>query len=320
MKNEFDADELNLITLAEQYSDEAKARALLESILWPNGPVCPHCKCDDVYKLTPKPPKPTRTKPRKQRQGLYCCAACRKQFTVTVGTVMEASHIPITKWVMAMFLLCASKKSISSHQLHRMLKVTYQTAWFLSHRIRYAMGPDNENAAKLAGTVEVDETFVGGKGDAKTKVLRKTPVVALIERGGKMRTRVVANVTQKNLKAVINECVDKTAIINTDESAVYRNQLKAFAGHDKVNHSKDLYVLKMAGSGRLAHVNTCESFFSLLKRGVYGSWHHVSRKHLPKYADEFAFRWTHSKVTDGARMVKAVECTEGKRLTYRQAV
>jgi transposase-like protein len=322
MKVEFEHDELNLIEIAQQYADEDKARELLESLLWPNGAICPHCKCDDVYKIVPKPqPVPARNamKPRKVRQGLYCCAACRKQFTVTVGTVMEASHIPITKWVMAMAILCASKKSISAHQLHRMLKITYKTAWFLAHRIRYAMGPNNENTAKLKGIVEVDETFVGGKGEMRTKVLRKTPVVALIERGGNMRTAVVSNVTVKNLRQVIDECVDKSAVINTDDSGVYRNQLKDFAGHDIVNHSAKQYVIRKPDGGK-AHVNTCEGFFSLFKRGVVGSWHHISREHTPKYAGEFAFRWNHRHATDGARLVKAVESTGGKRLTYRQAV
>jgi len=319
METEFNQDDLNLIELAQQYSDEDKARALLESLRWPNGAVCPHCQNDGktkgIYALQPRP-----TSKSPARKGVYKCGACRNQFTVKVGTVFESSHIPITKWMMAMFILCSSKKSISSHQLHRMLKITYKSAWFMSHRIRYAMGPDNANGAKLTGTVEIDETYVGGKGDRKTQVLRKTPVVALIERGGAMRTAVVANVTQRNLRAVINECVDKSAIINTDESPVYRNQLNSFEGHDRVNHSKDLYVLKMAGSGRLAHVNTCESFFSLLKRGVMGSWHHVSREHLPKYSGEFAFRWNHRNISDGARMVKGVESIEGKRLTYRECV
>jgi transposase-like protein len=322
MKNEaFNAEELNLIQLAQEYSDEAKARELMESLLWPNGSVCPHCKCDDVYKLTPKP-KPvtdTQVKPRKVRQGLYSCAACRKQFTVTVGTVFEASHIPITTWVMAMFILCSSKKSVSAHQLHRMLKVTYKTAWFMAHRIRFAMGPNNANVAKLKGTVEIDETYVGGKGDQKTVVLRKTPVVALIERDGHMRTAVISNVTQKNLGAIINECVSNEAIVNTDESSVYKGRLKNFKRHDVVNHSKLQYI-KRNTDGSFAGVNSCESFFSLLKRGVHGSWHHVSREHLPKYAGEFAFRWNHRHISDGERFVKGVESVRGKRLTYRQAV
>jgi transposase-like protein len=319
MKNEaFNAEELNLIELAQVYSEEGKARELLETLLWPKGAVCPHCKCDDVYKLTPKPKPlaPSRVKPRKVRQGLYSCAACRKQFTVTVGTVFEASHIAITKWVMAMFIVCSSKKSISAHQLHRMLNVTYKTAWFMAHRIRYAMGPNN---IKLKGTIEIDETYVGGKGDRTTTVLRKTPVIALIERNGNMRTVVVSNVTQKNLRTAITDCVSKDAILNTDESGVYRRQFKDYKRHDVVNHSKLEYI-KQNPDGSFAGVNSCESFFSLLKRGVQGSWHHVSREHLPKYAGEFAFRWNHRHITDGERFVKGIESVEGKRLTYRQAV
>ena len=316
--NHLEADEINLISLAQDYSDEDKARSLLESMRWPNGPVCPHCKNQaktgkSIYTIAPKP-----TSKSPGRKGLYCCGACRKQFTVKVGTIFEDSHIPISKWLMAIFILCASKKSISAHQMHRMLKVTYKTAWFMCHRIRYAMGPD-ASAPKLTGTVEVDETFVGGKGEAKTAFKRKTPVVALIERDGKMRTAVVSNVTQKNLGAALNQYVSKDAILNTDEHGAYRNPGKEFKAHNTVVHSRYEYS-RILADGTKAGINSCESFFSLLKRGVHGSWHHVSREHLPKYAGEFAFRWNHRKVTDGQRMVNAVEATEGKRLTYRQAV
>jgi transposase-like protein len=164
MKTPIDADEINLITLAQEYSDETKARELFETWRWPNGPVCPHCKCDDVYKIASKA---TTSKGNKARPGLYNCAACRKPFTATVGTVLESSHIPISKWVMAMFILCSSKKAISAHQIHRMLKVTYKTAWFLCHRIRFAMGDDSKT--QLKGVVEIDETWIGGKGEMRTK-------------------------------------------------------------------------------------------------------------------------------------------------------
>ena len=307
-----ETEELNLVTLAQEYSDEDSARALLESLRWPNGPICPHCGFNEVYTIAAR-----SSRSGKARKGVYKCAACRKQFTVTVGTVFESSHIPINKWLLAVFLMGASKKAMSAHQMHRMLKVTYKTAWFMCHRLRFAMEQENLEGGKLQGTVEVDETYVGGKGDRRTTVLRKTPVVALIERNGHMRTTVVANVTQKNLKEAIKECVDQGAVINTDDSGVYRNQLQAYARHDVVNHSAKEYVLKNA-DGSKAHVNTCESFFSLLKRGVVGAWHHVSREHLPKYAGEFGFRWNHRHVSDGRRMVKVVESIEGKRLTYRQ--
>ncbi len=319
MKNkpgEFDAEEINLITLAQEYSEPDKARELLESLRWPNGPECPHCKrakseCRDVYKIVPKPGSSTR-------RGLYKCAACRQQFTVTVGTIFEDSHISISKWLMALFIMCSSKKAVSAHQLHRMLGITYKTAWFMAHRIRYAMGPRMSGGKRLKGVVEVDETFVGGKGEMQTRSKRKTPVVALVERQGEVRTQVVANVSQKNLGRCIADYVDKGAVVNTDDSGALRGTLKAYKAHHVVNHSAKEYALKMA-DGAVAHVNTCESFFSLLKRGVVGSWHHVSREHLPKYVDEFAFRWNNRKVSDGERTVAAIKAVEGRRLTYRQA-
>ena len=161
MKTKFDADELNLLTLAKKYSNENKARKLFEAMRWPGGkPVCPHCKHDECYTIKSKPGAKN-----KARAGLYCCAACRKTFTATVGTVMEDSHLPISKWLMAMFLIASSKKAMSAHQIHRMLKITYKASWFMCHRIRFAFG---DNGEKLKGIIEADETFVGGKGDIKT--------------------------------------------------------------------------------------------------------------------------------------------------------
>jgi transposase-like protein len=307
--SEFDADDLNLITLAQDYQDEDKARTLFESWRWPKGPVCPHCKHDEVYKLTSKPDSKNKVRP-----GLYCCAACRKTFTATVGTVLEDSHIKISKWLMAIFILCSSKKSISANQLGRMLKVTYKTAWFMAHRIRFAMGDDNK---PLSGIVEVDETYIGGKGDMKLKPAKKIPVVALIEREGNMKTRVVETVTQKNLGRILHECVSKEATVNTDQHVVYKTELKPWKRHDTVNHSKLEYTRRNA-DGTTSGVNHCESYFSLLKRGIVGSWHHVSREHLPKYADEFSFRRNTNKCTDGERMKIFVPMIEGRRLMYRK--
>ena len=309
----FDVDDLNLISLAQEYADEDKARELLERLRWPNGAICPHCKNDGKVKpnskLTPKAGSKSAV-----RKGVYFCGACRKQFTVTVKTVFEGSHIPISKWLMAWFIICSSKKAVSAHQLHRMLKITYKAAWFMAHRIRFAFGGDT---TKLTGTVEVDETFVGGKGEAKSNFSRHIPVVALIERGGKMHTRVVSNVSQKNLGLCLAECVDKSAIVNTDNHDAYKPALKEYKRHDTVNHSRFEYSRTNA-DGTKSGINTCESFFSLLKRGVYGSWHHVSREHLPKYSNEFAFRWNHRKLTDGARMAVGIPMVEGKRLMYRK--
>jgi len=311
-KPEFDADELNLITLAQEYSDEDKARKLFESWRWPGGkPICPHCKFDEAYAMKSKP----GTK-NKMRAGLYCCAACRKTFTATVGTVMEDSHLPISKWLMAMFLISSSKKGMSAHQVHRMLKITYKAAWFLCHRIRFSFGDDG---VKLKGVVEADETFVGGRGENRTKSIRKIPVMVLLERGGRAKTRLVANVSQHNLGLALAECVDKSAIVNTDDHPGYKPALRAYRRHDVVNHSADEYHRRNP-DGTISTTNSAESFFSLLKKGVYGSWHHVSREHLPKYANEFAFRWGTNKLTDGARMATMPPLFAGKRLMYRQPV
>ncbi len=311
---EKDPDELNLVRLAQEYSDETNARELLEKMRWPNGVICPHCgnhKEKPIYKLAPKASSTTPA-----RKGVHKCGACRKQFTVTVGTVFEGSHIEISKWLMAIFILCSSKKSISANQISRMLDMQYKSAWFMMHRIRFAMMADGESP-KLNGTVEVDETFVGGKGDRTTMPARKTPVVALIERGGSARVQVIASVTQKNLGSVLEEFVSKDAVVNTDEHPGYRKPLKMWKEHHAVNHSKSEYQRENP-DGSIATTNSAESFFSLLKRGVYGSWHHVSREHLPKYANEFAFRWSHRATTDGKRMRNFVPLTNGKRLYYRQ--
>lgn len=305
-------DELNLIKLAQEYANEEKARKLFESWRWPGGkPICPHCQHDEAYKIESK----QETK-NQARLGLYSCAASRKPFTATVGTILEDSHLPISKWLIAIFILCSSKKSVSASQLHRMLGVTYKTAWFMAHRIRFAMSPNHWAEPKLKGTVEVDETFVGGKGDGRTRFTRQSPVVALVERGGMARVKVVAAVTQKNLGAALQECVDQSAVVNTDEHPSYKNPLKAWKEHHAVNHSRREYQRKNA-NGSVASINTVESFFSLLKRGVVGAWHHVSREHLPKYANEFAFRWSRRNMTDGERMQRFVQMIANKRITYR---
>jgi transposase-like protein len=317
MKANEEKDDLNLITLAQEYADEDKARGLLESLLWPDGPICPHCKNHNekpIYKLQSKEGSKSKV-----RKGLYKCGACRKPFTVTVGTIFEDSHLPISKWLMAFFIICSSKKSISALQLSRMLKITYKAAWFMAHRLRFAVSPEMPLEKLLKGVVEVDETFVGGKGRLCSKYRRQTPVVALIERGGNMATRVVSNVTQKNLGQALHDCVEKSATVETDEHGAYRQPLKDWKRHNTVVHSKYEYSRRNA-DGTVSGINSCESFFSLLKRGVYGAWHHVSREHLPKYANEFAFRWNTRGQTDGERMETAIGMTTGKRLTYRQAI
>jgi transposase-like protein len=303
------ADESVLTELRQAYGDEAKARKLLEAWRWPKGPVCPHCQ--NAGDKTISKLEAQSTSRRGVRKGVYFCGACRQQFTVTIGTILERSHIPISKWVMALSLLGSSKKSLSANQIHRMIGVTYKTAWFMCHRIRLAMTPHPWAEAKLKGTVEVDETFVG------PKAKRKTPVVALVQRQGLARVKVIASVTQKNLGAALSQCVSQEAVVNTDEHPGYKNPLKHWQEHQTVNHSRGEYQRRNQDGSR-ASTNTAESFFSLFKRAIIGAWHHISREHLSRYANEFAFRWNTRHDSDGQRLEKFGRWIEGKRLTYRQ--
>jgi transposase-like protein len=290
---------------------EEEAREYIESIRWPDGPRCPHCQTDNVTKLAGEA----------HRSGVHQCntTGCRQQFTVTTGSVMEDTHLPLQKWVMAFHLLCSSKKGISALQLQRQLGLgSYRTAWHLAHRIRHAMTPAPSGPPALDGVVEIDETYVGGK-PRKEKGKRakcgrgtkKVPVVALIQRDGGMRALPVERVTIKNLGRVIRETVKKEAVLHTDEFASYVPVGSEYAGHETVCHSQGEY------SRDGVHVNSCESFFALLKRGVHGSFHHVSKRHLHRYCNEFSFRWERRKAKDGERTEAAVKAAEGKRLAYR---
>jgi transposase-like protein len=307
--------DLNLATLSPLFADEEAARKFIESKLWPNGPVCPHCGATKVYALTAKPEskKPVRA-------GVYKCAKCRKQFTVRIGTIFEDSHIPFTKWLMAMHLMTSSKKGVSSHQISREVEISIQSAWFLTHRIRKAM-EENPGGGLLNGTVEVDEGYFGGKprkGTGPHKRGRgtdKTPVMVLVERDGKARTARVDKITSKELKGVIKAQVDRESKIVTDEFLSYRGIGDEFAGgHSVVHHSSEQFVNEEG-----EHTNTAESFFALLKRGHYGIFHSLSKQHLFRYCNEFTFRWNNRKVSDGERMVEAIKGAEGKRLMYRES-
>jgi len=313
MKTKFDADELNLISLAKKYSNENRARKLFEQLRWPGGkPICPHCQNDGkaktISKLTPKAGSKSSV-----RKGVYFCGACRKPFSATVGTVFESSHIPLSKILMATFILCSSKKSISALQLKRMLKTTYRTAWFLAHRCRHAMATDLKTAKPLDNTCEADETFMPNFENPDRKIC----VALIVERNGQARTRVIASVTAKNIGKFMAETTSKNATVNTDEHAAYKLALKEQKRHDRVNHGRYEYA-RHNPDGTVSHVNTCESFFSLLKRGVFGSWHCISEEHLPKYASEFEFRWNTRNDTDGQRMANFLPLIAGKRLMYRQ--
>ena len=315
-----DIDDLTLFKIFQQYSDEDKAREFVENLRWPNGPVCPHCQSTKVYRLTPKA---TSTKPG--RKGLLKCGTCRKQFTVMVSTIFSDSHIPLSKWVIAIHLLCASKKGISAHQIYRMLDLkSYKSAWFMMHRIRHAMTQE-PLCSKLSGTVECDETYIGGKAKNMHKKERekkiqgrgavgKAPVVTLVEREGRVRSEHVKRVTEDNLKQVLQSYIDEKANLMTDEFTSYGNIGPLFASHETVNHSAGEYVREQA------HINTAESVHSLLKRGVHGVYHHWSVQHLARYLAEFDFRFNLRKSPDGTRTAEAIKATVGKRLLYREPI
>ncbi len=304
---------LTFTQISAVLNDNDKARELLESLRWKDGVVCPHCEGTRIYTITPK-------EGSKTRKGLRKCGSCRKQFTVTVGTIFEGSHISLGKWLMAVHLICASKKGMSSKQLQRQLDLSYEAAWFMSHRIRYAMGKE-PLVSKLRGTVEVDETFVGGKAknmhrsEHKKRITGggssdKAPVVTLVERDGRVQTRHVEHITALNLKKAMRECIAPSAIIMTDEHPSYTGSNRNFADHQVVCHSKGEYVRG------LAHTNTAESVHALLKRGVFGTYHHWSKKHLHRYLSEFDFRWNTRKMTDSERTLEALNSIGGKRLQY----
>lgn len=285
---------------------EPEARAMLEGIRWPNGVACVKCGSRSVGLLKGKATRP----------GVYKCRDCRKQFTVTVGTIFERSHINLADWVYAFDRMCCSKKGVSALQVQRELGVTYKTAWFMCHRIREAM---NSDIGMLGGHVEVDETYVGGKprpGTGRHKRghgTAKTPVLALVERDGRVKARVITAVSSWNLKLAIYENVSPASTIYTDELNAYQDIGFGFeGGHKTVNHGSRQYVGPDGAS-----TNTIESYFALIKRGVYGTFHNVSKKHLNRYCDEFSFRWNGRKLTDTERTIEAIRGAEGKRLMYR---
>lgn len=293
------------------FTNENAAREALEAVRWPNGPVCPHCGAVDRIALV-------EGKKHTHRPGLYYCNSCKGQFTVTVGSVFERSKVPLTKWWMATFLLCSSKKGISSHQLHRSLDVTYKTAWFMSHRIREAMREGGFGPLGGEGKfVEADETFVGGK--ARNRAYKppppKEPVLALVERDGRVRSFHIPEVTATTLKPIIVDAIAKDSHFRTDESGVYWEVGEGFASHRTVVHSIREYV---RGD---AHTNTIEGYFSIFKRGVYGCYFHVSQTHLKRYLCEFDFRYNYRVAlgfSDFQRTEIAMGGIVGKRLTYRR--
>lgn len=300
---------------APHFHDAEAARTYLEALRWPNGPVCPHCGTEGhAWALEAGAQKKTS----KARKGLYKCGSygCLKQFTVTVGTVFEGSKVPLNKWLMATYLMNASKKGISSHQLHRMLGVTYKTAWFMTHRIREAM--TTKNTRKLGaggGVVEADETFWGNnkkrKGSKGRGYEHKMKILSLVERGGEVRSFKIPTVTAATLKPILKQQIAEDANLMTDEHSGYIKPGREFASHEVVRHSAHEY------SRGDVTTNTVEGYFSLLKRGLVGTFHHVGEQHLMRYVHEFDFRYNHREVTDRERADAALRGIEGKRLTYR---
>ena len=307
--------DLTLIQIAQRFSTEEAAREYFEKLRWPNGPVCAHCGNADqerIYRVTPNPEK-------KIRAGLYKCAECRQGFTVTVGTVCEDSHIPLNKWLIGFYMMCASKTQISALQLQRQLEIgSYRSAWFMCHRIRFAL-QDIMPTDKLGGTVEADETYVGGvkRGMGRRYTGNKTAVVSLVERGGRVRSQVVNKVSGDALGRLLKQHVAETAHLNTDESPLYKKAGATFASHDTVNHGQEEYARRDI-SGRLASTNTAEGFFGNTKRSIDGTHHQVSGKHLPLYLAELDYKYNTREETDGARTEKGIPKIVGKRLMLRR--
>ena len=301
------------------FHDEAAAYRFVEARIWPNGAVCPHCGGLDRNKLMTG---------KSTRIGLYKCYDCRKPFTVKIGTIFEASHVPMNHWLQAIFLMASSKKGISSNQLHRTLGVTLKTAWFMSHRIREAMrdgalGPLGGNGE----IVEVDETYFGQRADKRTTKTSGAPfikkgksgpsnkraVLGLIERNGFVRTFHVASATKENVAVLVSENIAVESMLFTDESRLYPTVGKTFNAHMTVRHSAGEYV---RGG---VHTNTIESYFSIFKRGMRGTYQHCAEKHLHRYLAEFDFRHNQRValgVSDVARAGRILDGVVGKRLTY----
>jgi transposase-like protein len=297
-----------------RFTNEDAAREALEAVVWPNGPTCPHCGNADsskIAKLTTKSVRP----------GLYYCNECKKQMSATVGTVFERSKIPLSKWWLAMHLLGSSKKGISSHQLHRMLGVTYKTAWFMTHRIREAMRTDGLPPLGGGGkVVEVDETYIGRlEGQVKERKARgfahKNVVLTLVERGGGARSFHIDTASIAQIAPIVRANISRETALMTDEARQYIELGRDFASHETVNHGEKEYARDHVTT------NTVEGFYSIFKRGMKGTYQHCGEKHLHRYLAEFDFRYSNRialGIGDKERVNTIAQGISGKRLTYRR--
>lgn len=293
----------NLLELITQFSDEQKCQKYLEEARWNGQIVCPHCKNDEkIYKF--------------KNGKLYKCGKCRKQFSVRVGTIFEDSQLSLKKWFMAIYLITAHKKGISSLQLSKDIGVTQKTAWFMLHRIRHAIKAKSFDKPLLSNIVEVDETYVGGKHHGKRGrgSENKTPVMGIVERHGKIRTKKLDNVKKATLQNEILKNVDKEAVVMTDDWLGYNGLSKLFE-HYVINHSKDVFVVD-----GIIHTNTIDGYWSLFKRGLLGIYHSISKKHLDRYCDEFEFRYNTRGNKDVERFASVFQMCNNKRIQYKQLI
>ena len=304
------------------FHNEAAAFQHVEAVLWPEGPVCHHCgSLKKPYKLKGVRSKASKKNPEGiERHGLYKCPDCRGQFTVRMGSIFEESHIPLHKWLQAIHLMCSSKKGMSAHQMHRTLEITYKTAWFLCHRIRFAMQATNiEPMGGEGKIVEVDETFYGKFDDVphREKVRNsKNTVVTMVERGGEARSFHTAGHRRVDVESLMIKNIDHDSSLMTDEALHYKAVGKKFASHDYVNHKSHEYARGVVST------NTVEGFYSIFKRGMKGVYQHCSEKHLHRYLAEFDFRYSNRiavGTNDEGRANKALIKVAGKRLTYQQS-
>ncbi len=302
---------------ANSEKDETAAVEFLEAQRWGDHPTCAHCGSEDVYQMKGRDGS-------RNKRFLWRCKACQKQYTVRVGTVVfEDSAIPLRHWCYGFWAACSSKKGVSALQIKRQTGLSYKSALFMMHRIRFAMSDDVTKPEPLTGTIEVDETYIGGKPRANEqgklkrapKYYGKAPVVALVQRGGSVRAFSVPTVNAKNVKAVIRQHVHESARFMTDEAAYYRGLNREFKrGHKTINHSQGKYAIGDVTT------NTVEGFFSILKRGINGVYHAVYKEHLHRYLAEFEYRYNTRKMDDGERTVGAIQKVVGKRLLYREPI